>query len=57
MRDYMRKNCQMQYSLKTSEVYTKELKQSEPVSGNKHDDTVVSLTKRVQCDYMKEYMQ
>ena len=58
MRDYMRKEYQIQPSSKTSKVCTKEHKQSEPVSGNKNDDTAMPpKTKGIQCDYMKEYMQ
>ena len=54
----MRKKCQMQHSSKTSKVCRKEDKQSETVTGNKNDDTaMLPKTKRMQCDYMKQYMQ
>ena len=58
MRDYIRKKCQMQHSSKTSKVCTQEHKQSGPVIRNKNDDTAMpQKTKRMQCDYKKEYME
>ena len=48
----------MQCSSKTSKICTKELKQSEPVSRNKNNDTAMPpKQKEMCCDYLKEHMQ